>query len=41
MKPSINRNRTDTENRLVVAKGKRGGSGMIWEFGLVNANYSI
>ena len=30
-----NRNRlTDIENRLVVAKGERGGSGMDWEFGV-------
>ena len=25
---------TDVENRLVVAKGERGGSGMDWEFGV-------
>ena len=24
----------DTENRLVVAQGERGGSGMDWEFGV-------
>ena len=30
-----NRNRlTDIENRLVVAKGNREGSGMDWEFGV-------
>ena len=30
-----NRNRlTDIENRFVVAKGKVGGSGMDWEFGV-------
>ena len=30
-----NRNRhTDIENRLVVAKGERGRSGMDWEFGV-------
>ena len=30
-----NRNRfTDTENRLGVAKGEGGGSGMDWEFGV-------
>ena len=30
-----NRNRlVDIENRLVVAKGERGGRGMDWEFGI-------
>ena len=30
-----NRNRlVDIENRLVVAKGERGGRGMDWEFGV-------
>ena len=29
------------ENRLVLAKGERGGSGMDWEWGLVDENYSI
>ena len=32
---------TDIENRLVVAKGERGGSGIDREFGLVDANYYI
>ena len=25
---------TDMENRVVVAKGERGGSGIAWEFGI-------
>ena len=33
VKNKINRF-TDIENRLVVAKGKRGGGGMEWEFGV-------
>ena len=32
---------TDIENRLVVAKGKAGGGGKDWEFGIVDANYYI
>ena len=35
----FNRNRlTDTENRPVVAKGERGGSGMDREFGISRCN---
>ena len=30
-----------TQNRLVVAMGNGGGSGMDWEFGLVDVNYYI
>ena len=37
-----NRNRLiDIENRLVVAKGEEGRSGMNYEFGLLDANYYI
>ena len=32
---------TDIENRLAVAKGERGGSGMYWEFEVSDANYHI
>ena len=31
----------DIENRFVVAKGEVGGSGMDWEFVLVDVNYYI
>ena len=33
--------RTDTENRLVVVKGERGGVGWSGSLGLVGANYDI
>ena len=37
-----NRNRlTDTENRVVVAKGEEGRSGRDGEFGVIDANSSI
>ena len=39
---AIHRNRhTDLENRLVVAKGEGGGSGMTGSLGWVDANYDI
>ena len=29
------------ENRLVVAEGEWGGSGMDWDFGVVDENYYV
>ena len=39
---SIKRNRlTDTEKRLVTAKGKGAGGGIDWGFGSADANYYV
>ena len=32
---------SDTENRLVVAKGEVGGGGKYWEFGVIRCKYYI
>lgn len=31
----------DMNSRLMVAKGEEGGSGVDWEFGVVDANYYV
>ena len=38
---STKQKHTDIENRLMVAKGEGGWSGIDWEFGLVDTNYYI